>query len=403
MTHDHAPPPPRETPAQTASWTLERQHMFCETLAACGVVSQAADSVGLSRRSAYAFRSSAKGRAFGRVWDEAREIACRAMVDEAVALAFDGRVVQVLEDGAIVAERRHNNPARLLRAVERLRSDKLLGDETVVAAARDFEHCLDLLGEGRAFPKPRDDLAARQAGVFAFFKQMVMGKEGVDYGVPEDGDPSAPSRHAGSEEGDGGDEQGWDEQAWEDQDWPNQTETEPDAPEPDAPGYAHPGGRHRWSPAIQREFCEALARYGNVDKACRTVGKGRTGAYALRQQAHGRAFAIAWDAALLVVSEEMIDTALEMAREGSVDSIYRHGKLVRVRRTLAVDTMLDTIARVMAIRSKERPWPRTDFATSLARLASGEAQAEIEAGVEPGFHYTDAMVHEAVEAFLDGL
>ena len=61
----------------------------------------------------------------------------------------------------------------------------------------------------------------------------------------------------------------------------------------DQPNPAAPTGPHRWSRSVQRTFCEALARCGNVDQACRAVGKGRTGAYALRHQPHGRAFAIA--------------------------------------------------------------------------------------------------------------
>ena len=158
---------------------------------------------------------------------------------------------------------------------------------------------------------------------------------------------------------------------------------------------------HRWSPAVQRAFCQALARYGNVDKACRAVGKGRTGAYALRHQPHGRAFAIAWDAALLVISEEMLDTALELAREGAIDSHYKHGKLVRVRRTLTVDSIIDTIARVMALRGNAQPCAPTDFATSLARLASGETQTAIEQGVDTGFVYTEEMVHQARASFFE--
>ena len=399
--------------------------MFCETLAACGVVSQAADAVGLSRRSAYAFRASANGRAFAQVWDEARAIACRAMIDEAVTLAFDGRVVQVIEDGAIVSERRLNSPARLLRTVERLRSPEVLGDPRVVAAARDFEHCLDLLEEGRVFPVPQAGGAGVSSDVHRFFCEVLMGK---DEGAEVDADDSSPtcdtdasplSRHPelvsgsmyqrqpevqeeewmlkqvqhddGGVGNDGGDEEAHDRGAWEDE----ESADHPDESEPS------PTGPHRWSPSVQRAFCEALARCGNVDKACRAVGKGRTAAYALRHQPHGRAFAIAWDAALLVVSEEMLDTALELAREGSVDSHYKHGKLVRVRRTLAVDSMIDTIARVMALRATARPCAPTDFATSLARLASGETQAAIEQGVDTGFVYTEQMVHQARASFFE--
>ena len=401
--------------------------MFCETLAACGVVSQAADAVGLSRRSAYAFRASAKGRAFAQVWDEARANACRAMIDEAVALAFDGRVVQVIEDGAIVGERRRNSPARLLRTVERLRSPEVLGDPRVVAAARDFERCLDLLEEGRVFPEPRSDKAGLSPDVHRFFCEVLMGKyDGVggpdvrgEAGIPDATDASLPSSHAelvsasmpkrqpevqddawtlkqvqgddGGEDGEWTD--GWEGEAWE----ADNRDGQANEPEP-TPISTAP---HRWSPAVQRAFCEALARCGNVDKACRTVGKGRTGAYALRHQPHGRAFAIAWDAALLVVSEEMMDMAIELAREGSIDSLYKHGKLVRVRRTLAVDSMIDTIARVMALRGNAQPCAPTDFATSLARLASGETQTAIEQGVDTGFVYTEEMVHQARASFFE--
>ena len=409
------------SPPENHGWTPERQQMFCETLAAYGVVSQAADAVGLSRRSAYAFRASAKGRAFAQVWDEARAIACRAMIDEAVTLAFDGRVVQVIEDGTIVSERRRNSPARLLRTVERLRSPEVLGDARVVAAARDFERCLDLLEERQVFPVPSSDKAGLSPDVHRFFCEVLMGKdEGVDRAEPPctaNPEASTPSRHpelvSGSmpelqpevqdeawmlkqvQHDDGGDGGEWTDD-WAGAVWEaDNRDGQAHEPEP------APTGPHRWSPALQRAFCEALARCGNVDKACRAVGKGRTGAYALRHQPHGRAFAIAWDAALLVVSEEMLDTALELAREGSVDSYYKHGKLVRVRRTLAVDSMIDTIARVMALRGEAYPRAPTDFATSLARLASGETQAAIEQGVDTGFIFTEEMVHQARASFFE--
>ena len=208
MTQDMTPPSPPENPTENLGWTPERQQMFCEILAACGVVAQAADAVGLSRRSAYAFRASAKGRAFAQVWDEARAIACRGMIDEAVALAFDGRVVQVIEDGTIVSERRRNSPARLLRTVERLRSPEVLGDPRVVAAAGDFERCLDLLGEGRVFPVPRSDKAGISPETHRFFCEVLMGKPGEEKvddvagpqvaggaGIPDATAASPPSHH----------------------------------------------------------------------------------------------------------------------------------------------------------------------------------------------------------------
>ena len=361
MKHDHTPSNPArplsaagapvltctsgDAPDKTRhdGWTLEKQRRFCEVLAECGVVERAADAVGMSRRSAYAFRNRSWGRAFAAVWDQARAVACRAVVDEAVTLAFQGRVVQVIEDGQIVRERRHNSPARLLRAVERLRSGAVLGDAIVVAASHDFERCLDLLGKGLAFPVPAPQRKGVQPELMDIVRyQILMGED-----VPERPAPLAD-----------------------------------DEPQPEVMPPAT--GPHRWSPAVQRDFCEALSRCGSVDKACRAVGKGRSGAYALRLRPEGRAFAIAWDAALLVVSEEMMDLALELAIEGSVDTLYKLGKLVRVRRVMNVDQMLGTVARISAMRlpggGASLASAAAGFSASLDRLETGEALDAIEAG-----------------------
>ena len=349
-----AVPPAR---SRCDGWTPDKQKRFCEVLAECGIVARAADAVGMSSRSAYAFRSRAQGRAFAAVWHEARGIACRSLVDEAVSLAFQGRVVQVIENGEITTERRRNNPARLLRAVERLRSEAVLGDATVVAAAHDFERCLDLLVKGIAFPAPADHTRRGVSPeVIDFVRYTVFAGEAV------------PER-------------------------PPVLQDDP-RPEPQAVIT----GPHRWSAQVQRDFCEALARCGSVDKACRSIGKGRAGAYALRHRS--RAFAIAWDAALLVVSEEMIDLALELASEGSVDTLYRQGKLVRVRRTTQVDAMLDTVARVQALRLPSPPMT-AGFAASLDQLGSGALQQAIEAG-HTGPHFTPELVETIRAAILGG-
>ena len=328
-------------------------------LAECGVVERAAQAVGLSSRSAYAFRSRQQGKAFAAVWDEARAVACRSLVDEAVSLAFHGRIVQVIEKGEITTERRRNSPARLLRTVERLRSEAVLGDATIVAAARDFEHCLDLLEKGQAYPVPPDRSGRKgvseELSDFVRYR-MLMGIE--------------PPVRA-----------------------PKQADEQPPAPEP-APDTRP----HRWSPQVQRRFCEALAQCGNVDKACRSIGKGRAGAYALRHS--HRAFAIAWDAALLVVSEEMMDLALELAREGSVDTLYKQGQLVSLRRTVNVDIMLDTVARVQAMRLPERR-VGADFATSLDLLESGAAQQAMEEGSD-GLNIDPAVVNAICHHLITG-
>ena len=418
MTHDHSPAHPArplfaagspvptpdaddaapERRARHDGWTLEKQRQFCEVLASTGVVAQAADAVGLSRRSAYALRKSSTGRAFARLWDQARDLACRAVVDEAVALAFQGRTVRVIENGEVVTERHRNSPARLLRTVERLRSDEVLGDPTVVAASRDFERCLDLLEAGDAFPVPpvRDVHGGVSAKVHGIVRRFLMGEVGVD-ASESDTATSPTTRHpelvsgsmvplgplggndawmlkqrpAGSQHDDGG----------VDGASPRAEDGVDGAKSADESEHTRTPRPHRWSPATQRAFCEALSQCGNVDKACRAVGKGRTGAYALRNHPDGRAFAIASDAALLVASEEMMDMALEMAREGSVDMIYRKGKLIRVRRTSDAQVMLDTVARVNAMRGGLAD-AHINFAENLDLLESGEALRAIEAGVD---------------------
>ena len=399
--------PPGRAPRHDG-WTLDKQRRFCEVLASCGVVEQAADAVGMSARSAYAFRNRSDGHAFAAVWDEARDVACRALIDEAVELAFEGRVVQVIENGEITTERRRNSPARLLRTVERLRREEVLGDALIVAASRDFEHCLDLLEAGEAYPEP--PAAQAHDGLSSGMIDLIRRHVFMDEPLPEGGarvggggggdcagvdcDAASSTRHAelvsasmhhfqpsvqaepwtlkqvqgddSGEGGEGGARAGNGNGA--------------DGGEEDvAPNT--PRRPHRWTPEVQRAFCEALAKCGSVDKACRAIGKGRASAYALRNRAEGRAFAIAWDAALLVVSDEMMDMALELAREGSTDRLYRGGKLVRVRRTVNADVMLDTVARVQAMRLPDRRgFGTSDFGASLDRLESGEALAAMAAG-----------------------
>ena len=412
VTHDHSPAHPArplfaagspvstpdaddaapERRARYDGWSLEKQRQFCEVLASTGNVAQAADAVGMSRRSAYAFRKSSTGRAFARLWDQARDLACRAVVDEAVALAFQGRTVQVIENGEVVTERHRNSPARLLRTVERLRSDEVLGDPTVVAAARDFERCLDLLEAGDAFPVPpvRDLHGGVSAKVHGIVRRFLMGEMGVE-ASESDTATSPTTRHPELVSGSmvplgplGGndtwmlkrvqhDDGGVDGASPRDEGGMDRANS--------ADESEHTARPHRWSPTVQRAFCEALAQCGNVDKACRAVGKGRTGAYALRNHPEGQAFAIAWDAALLVVSEEMMDMALEMAREGSVDMVYRKGKLIRVRRTSDAQVMLDTVARVSAMRGGLAN-AHINFAENLDLLESGEALRAIEAGID---------------------
>lgn len=102
-----------------------------------------------------------------------------------------------------------------------------------------------------------------------------------------------------------------------------------------------------WTPERQRAFLDALAACGVVADACRVVGMGRDSAYDLRKRAEGRAFALAWDAAVLIARGRIGDELFSRAMHGCVDRVYKEGELVAERHrhdnrlAMAVLTRLD--------------------------------------------------------------
>lgn len=101
-----------------------------------------------------------------------------------------------------------------------------------------------------------------------------------------------------------------------------------------------------WSVERQRAFLEMLAQCGLVERAAGLVGMTRQSAYAFRQTTAGRAFDLAWDAALLLARQRLIDDSFELAFEGSVERIYRDGKLVQEKRKRDPKMLLATIERL---------------------------------------------------------
>ncbi len=102
-----------------------------------------------------------------------------------------------------------------------------------------------------------------------------------------------------------------------------------------------------WTPDKERVFIETLANTGVVADACRAARMSRDAAYAYRRRASGRAFAIAWDAALLLARGRVSDDVMSRAVHGVIDRVYRNGELVAERHrydnrlTLAVLARLD--------------------------------------------------------------
>ena len=86
-------------------WTPERIRLFLESLAASGVVEDAARAAGMSKQSAYALRNRANGRAFHLAWNAALHLAHRRLVDELTSRAVHGCVDVIVRDGKVWGER----------------------------------------------------------------------------------------------------------------------------------------------------------------------------------------------------------------------------------------------------------------------------------------------------------
>ena len=73
---------------------------------------------------------------------------------------------------------------------------------------------------------------------------------------------------------------------------------------------------YRWTPQCQRAFLEALAFGGSVLRAAKIVGKSPRSAYGLRFRRDGAAFALGWDAAILVSRFALQDMLMDRAVNG---------------------------------------------------------------------------------------
>ncbi len=90
--------------------------------------------------------------------------------------------------------------------------------------------------------------------------------------------------------------------------------------------------RHGWSAARQREFIEALADLGSVRAACRQMGVGEYGIYALRRHPQAASFRAAWEAALDIGIRRVEDVAMDRALNGVEEPVYHAGAIVGTRR-----------------------------------------------------------------------
>lgn len=102
-----------------------------------------------------------------------------------------------------------------------------------------------------------------------------------------------------------------------------------------------------WTPDRIAIFLNTLAEWGIVSEAAEAAGMTRQAAYALRNSAKGRAFQLAWRAALMLARRRIADDLMSRAVNGQVEQIWRDGQLWRERRRydnrlgLALLTRLD--------------------------------------------------------------
>ena len=147
-----AEPAPPARRCRHDGWTPERQIVFLESLAACGVVTDACREAGLSAQSAYTFRNRRSGRAFATAWDAVLVHRARARLgDELLSRAMNGCIEAVHQNGEIVGER-HRFDNRLSMAVlsrlDRLAEKEGAREEQLRAVSEDLDDFLDCVADG---------------------------------------------------------------------------------------------------------------------------------------------------------------------------------------------------------------------------------------------------------------
>lgn len=124
MTHD----PLFFTPVPLArvrlrGWSAEVQIAFIANLARCGLVGQAARSVGRSARTAYRLRARPGADSFAQAWDMAVEMGLGAARDRVMERLAGARATPVIRQGRLVRERQGDDPVLLHAALRALAGD----------------------------------------------------------------------------------------------------------------------------------------------------------------------------------------------------------------------------------------------------------------------------------------
>lgn len=138
-----------------------------------------------------------------------------------------------------------------------------------------------------------------------------------------------------------------------------------------APSAARADG---WTAARQKRFLQLLAEGHTITYACAAIGMSVTSAYALRRSARGAAFALGWQAALLLARDHLADQLLERAVHGTCETVTRPDGAVVTRQRHDNRLAMHMLARLD--RLAEGAAGATDHAA--ARLVATDFEAFLE-------------------------
>jgi hypothetical protein len=142
---------------------------------------------------------------------------------------------------------------------------------------------------------------------------------------------------------------------------------------------------YRWTPQCQRAFLEALAFGGSVLRAAKDVCKSPRSAYNLRFRRDGAAFALGWDAAILVSRYALQDMLMDRAVNGyeEISTKQEDGTTLRGRfdnrLSKGLLDRLDRLADAQALRGSRNAQIQLivqDFESFLNLIEGGGMGAE---------------------------
>lgn len=104
-------------------WSSDAQKAFIAALSRCGVVAQAARSVGCSPRSAYYLRARPGAESFAAAWDWALEMGLDESRGRAITIAKERQERPIVRRGQVVGTRTQINHRLLFAALRALGAD----------------------------------------------------------------------------------------------------------------------------------------------------------------------------------------------------------------------------------------------------------------------------------------